>query len=52
MLFVFEEETKVKKILAREPWSFDKNLVILQRYEKTIPIKELVFNSLVIGPSS
>lgn len=52
VLFVFEEETKVKKILAREPWSFDKNLVILQRYEKTIPIKELVFNSLVIGPSS
>lgn len=51
VLFVFEDEVEVGKILTSEPWSFDKHLMILQRYEKTIPIKELVFDK-VMDPSS
>lgn len=51
VLFVFEDEVEVDKILTSEPWSFDKHLMILQRYEKAIPIKELVFDK-VMDPSS
>ena len=29
MLFVFEEDEEVEKILVSEPWSFDKHLMIL-----------------------
>jgi len=43
---VFEEDEEVEKILASEPWSFDKHVMILQRYEKTTPIKELVFDEV------
>ena len=39
LLFVFELETDAKQVLAQEPWSFDKNLILLQRYDYSIPTK-------------
>ena len=36
MLFTFDNQQEMEKILASEPWSFDKHLVVLQRYEKDV----------------
>uniref|UniRef100_A0A7N2N1I1 DUF4283 domain-containing protein n=1 Tax=Quercus lobata TaxID=97700 RepID=A0A7N2N1I1_QUELO len=33
MLFSFDSETEVDTILANAPWSFDKHLMILQKYD-------------------
>ena len=43
LLFVFDNKKEVEKIFASEPWSFDKHLVVLQRFENNSPICELSF---------
>ena len=30
LLFTFDNKTEMKKVLAAEPWSFDKHLMVLQ----------------------
>ena len=45
MLFTFDSETEVDTILANAPWSFDKNLMILQKYDGVSKIKDLDFNN-------
>ena len=37
LLFVFELETDAERVLAQEPWSFDKHLVLFQQYDYSIP---------------
>lgn len=32
VLIVFELEVDIEKVLQGEPWTFDRNLVVLQRY--------------------
>ena len=44
ILFVFDNLSDVDKILLNQPWSFDKHLVMLQRYTIDCPICELVFS--------
>ena len=46
VLFAFKEETDIEKILAGEPWSFDKNLVALKRVLRPALVKGLVFNNV------
>ena len=41
VLFVFENEADVDRILSSEPWSFDKSLVVLQKYDKLTPLSDL-----------
>ena len=41
VVFTFDEKEDVDRILASEPWSFDKALVVLQRYDKISPLEEL-----------
>ena len=48
MLFVFSNKEEVEKILAAKSWSFDRHIVLLQRYEKKVPVHELVFKQVVI----
>uniref|UniRef100_A0A7N2MLH9 Zinc knuckle CX2CX4HX4C domain-containing protein n=1 Tax=Quercus lobata TaxID=97700 RepID=A0A7N2MLH9_QUELO len=48
MLLTFSDKEEVDKILAAEPWSFDRHIVLLQRYDKKVPIRELVFKKVVI----
>ena len=43
LLFIFDNKKEVDKIFASEPWSFDKHLVVLQRFENNVPIRELSF---------
>ena len=43
VLFVFDNLSDVDRIIQSQPWSFDKHLVMLQRYATNTPIRELVF---------
>ena len=45
MLFTFDNQQEMEKILASEPWSFDKHLVVLQRYEKDVDLCDMNFNT-------
>lgn len=44
VLFVFNSSADVDKIIQNQPWSFDKHLVVLQRYVKDTPIQDLDFS--------
>ena len=44
ILFVFDNKTDVDKVLMSEPWSFDKYLVVMQRYDNALLVDELPFN--------
>ena len=44
ILFTFDNEEEVDTIMVNEPWSFDKHLMVLQRYGKDLIVEELSFN--------
>ncbi|KAL0001421.1 hypothetical protein SO802_015202 [Lithocarpus litseifolius] len=44
VLFVFMEESDIDKVLAGEPWSFDKNLVALKRVSRPAEVRGLNFD--------
>ena len=41
VLFMFDHKEEVDK---SEPWSFDKHLMVLERYNKNNSVEELHFN--------
>ena len=43
ILFTFENKADVGRILSEELWSSDKHLVVMQRYERACPLKDLKF---------
>lgn len=46
LLFVFELESDAERILATEPWSFDKHLVLFQRYDTSALARTLRFTKV------
>ena len=38
LLFAFEKKEEVERIMSNAPWSFDRHLVVLQWYDKGIPL--------------
>ena len=43
-LFAFDNKLDIDKILSSGPWSFDKHLMVLQRYDKDMTIRSMKFN--------
>ena len=48
LLFVFDKKKEVEKIFSSEPWSFDKHLVVLQRFENNSLVCDLSFTRIAI----
>ena len=48
LLFVFENREEVEKILSNAPWSFNKHLVVLQWYDREVPVRALKFNTISV----
>lgn len=46
VIFSFENSKDVDRILSGEPWSFDKSLVILQRYNRHTALDDLTFDKV------
>ena len=44
LLFAFQSEEDIQKVLMGEPWSFDKHIVVFQRYNPSIPVEALQFD--------
>ena len=44
VLFVFDNPNDIERILKNQPWSFDKHLVMLQRYNTDCSVRDLVFS--------
>lgn len=44
--FFLDNLMDVDKILKSQPWSFDKGLIIMQRYMSDVPVKELAFENV------
>ena len=43
LLFVFDNKKEIEKIFVSETWSFNKHLVVLQRFENNLSVLELSF---------
>ena len=43
VLFVFDNNSNVERIIQNQPWSFDKHLVVLQKFDEFSKFNELVF---------
>ena len=44
LLFIFRNQEDVHRVLNSEPWTFDKHLVVVQKYEKNTPLQDVGFN--------
>ena len=47
LLFIFENKSDVERVLRNEPWSFDKHVIVLQYFNKTLPLCDVVFKGTV-----
>jgi hypothetical protein len=47
MIFEFEDEADLKRVLMAEPWSYDKSLVAFHRLLEDVEIETMVFESAV-----
>ena len=46
MVFTFELEEDVEKVLMGEPWLFDRHLVAFVRYDGSVPVQDLHFEKV------
>ena len=44
VLFTFDNKEEMEKVIAAEPWSFDKHLVVVQSYDIDTAVGDLEFN--------
>ena len=46
-MFIFENKSDVERVLRNEPWSFDKHVIVLQYFNKILPLRDVVFKETV-----
>ena len=46
LLFVFDNENEAERILATEPWTYDKHVIILSRYDGSRSIQRVKFHTV------
>ena len=46
VLFTFDDKNEMEKVMAAEPWSFDKHQMVLQRYRKETDLGDMKFNKV------
>lgn len=44
LLFIFDNPEDIDKVISSEPWSFDKHLVVVQKYDISVLIQDACFN--------
>ena len=44
VLFTFDNQTNIEQVLNAKPWSFDKHLMVLHRYDKEVDVLDIDFN--------
>ena len=44
LLFIFDNPEDVDRVISSEPWSFNKHLVVVQKYDINVPIQDACFN--------
>ena len=47
LLFIFENKSNVERVLCNERWSFDKHVMVLQYFNKTLMLRDVVFKETV-----
>ena len=50
--FVFDDELDLTRVLANEPWSFDKFLMVFKCLVDDVPITDFDFTHLFLGPTT
>ena len=46
VLFAFEDKSEMEKVMEAEPWSFDKCLMVLQRYGREMDVGDMKFTKV------
>ena len=46
LLISFDDKSEMEKVIAAEPWSFDKRLIVLQRYSKEMDVGDMEFSKV------
>ena len=46
VLFTFDDKNEMEKVMAAEPWRFDKRLMVLKRYGKEMDLGDMEFNKV------
>ena len=46
ILFTFDNREEIDQILEAEPWSFDKHLMVLQRFDRETDVLDIQFNRI------
>ena len=49
VLFVFDNLPDIDRIIQNQPWSFDKHLVVIQRYDSDTPARNLILTKPLSG---
>ena len=46
VLFSFDDKSEMEKVIVAEPWSFDKQLMVLQWYSKEMDVGDMEFSKV------
>ena len=44
VLFVFDNKAKADKVIHSEPWTFDKHVIVMERYDTTSSLDDLTLD--------